>query len=184
VYVTPQDYTLHLSISEQPSEPGAWQCGEVSLAESLGYGNYSWTVSSSLQSFHESVVLGLFIYEDDAHEIDAEFSRWGNSSWAATNADFAVQPSSRSNGNALFYTVPSSATPLEVSFLWSPGSVLFEAHELGRGGWHQSWSRTGPAVPQPGSELVHMNLWLFRGQAPAGAAGAQVAISSFSFVKL
>jgi hypothetical protein len=127
----------------------------------------------------------------DTAEIDAEFSRWGNASAAANNADFAVQPAAR-RGNLLDYTIPADGCPCQVSYVWSPGKVAFYAASLagstGRSGqvqpWSQSWECTTSSVPTPGSEAVHMNLWLYRGSAPQSGGGATAAISSFTFTPL
>lgn len=55
------DGTLTLSIRK--SSAGVWNCGEVYLSKSLGYGNYSWTITSSPSSYDPNVVLGLFTCE-------------------------------------------------------------------------------------------------------------------------
>ena len=58
------DGTLTLTISKSPA--GVWNCGEVYLSKSLGYGNYSWTLTSSPSSYDPNVVLGLFTCESKA----------------------------------------------------------------------------------------------------------------------
>lgn len=55
------DGALTLTISKSPA--GVWNCGEVYLSKSLGYGNYSWTLTSSPSSYDPNVVLGLFTCE-------------------------------------------------------------------------------------------------------------------------
>lgn len=174
--------TLTLSIAKNPA--GVWNCGEIYLSKSLGYGNYSWQITSSPSSFDPDIVLGLFTYASDIAEIDAEFSRWGNVSAAANNADFAVQPAAQ-HGNLLDYAIPAGVSSCQVSFVWSPGKVVFSAVSLsGVRPWSRSWTCTTASVPFPGKEAVHINLWLFRGIAPGNGAGASVSLSNFSFSPL
>jgi len=57
-----------------------WYCSEVTLNEEYGYGIYSWEIEGDVHSLGNSdpfVVLGLFLYKDDSHELDIEFARWG-----------------------------------------------------------------------------------------------------------
>lgn len=173
---------LHLRIAQDAR--GAWTCGEVLLNESLGYGTYTWTVASdaaAISGVDPNIVLGLFTYADDSHELDAEFSRWGNVSASANNGDFAVQPATPSN--VRYYAIPAGISALRVAYTWAPGSVDFSATGERADGtpWRDGWTRSGASVPAPGGELVHINLWLFRGRAPS--AGAEAIISNFSFAR-
>ena len=170
---------LHLHISKE-SGSTAWQCAEIFLTESLGYGTYSWVVETNVTRLDPYAVLGLFTYEDDAHEIDAEMSRWGNAA-NPNNADFAVQPSD-AKGNLLDYNIPLTVGATLVNYSWAKGSATFTLRERG-GIWSTRWNRTGPSVPAAtGKEAVHINLWLFRGHAPAAAT--EVVISDFAWSPL
>jgi hypothetical protein len=44
-----------------------------------------------------------------------------------------------------------------------------------------AWTYSGPDVPQPGSEHVRMNLWLYRGMPPANGNSVEVVVTRFSF---
>lgn len=151
-------------------EAAGWACAEVVLNRSLGYGRYEWALSAAPLGFDENIVLGLFTYENDSRELDIEFSRWGGAFGNAT-ADFAVQPSSVQR----FVAAP--AAPFTASYVWSAAGVNFTCGAA-------AWQYSGPDVPPPGSERVHMNLWLFRGHAPASGRGAEVVISGFTFTPL
>lgn len=73
---------------------GTYSCSEVYALQPLGYGAYSWIVRGAVDALgggDPHVVLGLFLYRDDSHEIDLELSRWGNASVGANNGDFVVQ---------------------------------------------------------------------------------------------
>jgi len=79
---------LHLKIREVN---GTWYCAEVYTKEIAIYGMYRFFVISHLDSLDKNVVAALFLYKDDQHEIDIEFSKWGwenpNNTW------YVVQPS-------------------------------------------------------------------------------------------
>lgn len=174
------DGALHLRVARDAA--GRWQCAEAVLTTSLGYGTYTWSVATdaaALAAVDAHLVLGLFTYADDAREIDAEWSRWGNASASAANADFAVQPAARP-GNLHTYTMPLNEGALAVTYTWAPGAVTFAAE--GARGWREAWARNSSGVPRPGGDFVHMNLWLFRGAAPVD--GAEAVITNFSFSPL
>jgi hypothetical protein len=44
-----------------------------------------------------------------------------------------------------------------------------------------TWTYTGPDIPVPGDEVVHMNLWLNGGKAPASRKAVEVVVTSFVF---
>ena len=181
---------LHLRIT---FTDGQWQCAEVVSRRAFGYGSYRFFLDSEVDALDPNVVLGLFTYDDDPtttgghREIDVEFSRWGNAA-DPTNAQFVVQPYNFP-GNLTRWTVPA-ATPTTHSFTWSTGRVDYVSHN---GAFApppasisqiSSWSNSGPSVPTPGDERVHMNLWLFNGTAPVNGQETEVIISRFAFIPL
>ena len=160
---------LTLSVREGAS---FWGCAEVILNRSLGYGTYRFFLrADSIQGLDKNLVLGLFTYASDTQEVDIELSQWGGA-YPGVNADFAVQPSAVKR-----FLVSGGGGVLEAYYTWGPGFVNFSC-----GG--TTWSHTGSDIPSPGSERVHMNLWLFRGQPPASGRGATVRVANFSFVPL
>ncbi|HYT29055.1 MAG TPA: glycoside hydrolase family 16 protein [Ktedonobacteraceae bacterium] len=78
---------LHLKITNRNNR---WYCAEVSLEKPLGYGTYEFFVNGRFDQLDPHVVDGLFLYEDDAHEIDIEFGRWGKRS--GENLQYVLQP--------------------------------------------------------------------------------------------
>ncbi len=172
------DGSLHLRIAKDAK--GRWQCAEVLLPASLGYGTYEWTIASRVDALDPNVVLGLFTYESDTREIDIEMARWGNAA-DPTNAQYVVQPWDRAD-HLVRFTQPAIVRSTQ-RFTWSPGRVEF-ASRSEDGSWTTSWSHAGPDVPTPGGERVHMNLWLMGGQAPLDRRAAEVVISGFAFTPL
>lgn len=169
---------LHLRVAVVD---GAWACGEVSLPSALGYGVYSWDVASDVTHMDPAVVLGLFTYEDDTHELDVEMSRWGDPG-NANNADFAVQPSDVP-ANLHNYAIPAGVTAVRATYAWAPASVSFTLVSTAGAPFRAAWQRNGSAVPVArGRESVHMNAWLFRGRAPT--TGVDIVVSNFSWAPM
>lgn len=53
-----------------------------------GYGKYSF--ECEVPNLPKNVVFGIFLYADDQHEVDIEFSKWGF--WFWPNCQFVIQP--------------------------------------------------------------------------------------------
>ncbi|GBG89362.1 hypothetical protein CBR_g49072 [Chara braunii] len=167
---------LHLTIFRNAQ--GGWSCAEV---------------SSPINGLHENVLLGLFTYADDAQselsnphrEFDVEVAKWGVAS-DATNTQYAVQPY-QLPGQRLRFTVAGQDSAI-YTMTWSPSSVSWTSTSASSGAVLQTWSfESSPevgAVPSPGSEVFHINLWLFEASLPQDHADVEVVIDSFSFTPL
>ncbi|HWH12795.1 MAG TPA: glycoside hydrolase family 16 protein [Solirubrobacteraceae bacterium] len=171
---------LHLKITQRR---GQWYCAEVTLGQELGYGTYRFSVDSSLGSLDPNVILGMFTWSDDPaqndREMDIEISRWGSTT-DPTNAQYVVQPAGPA-GHLTRFTQPATPARSVQSFTWLPGQVDF-ATTTAAGVPIAHTDYVGSDVPTPGSERVHINLWLYGGQAPTSAAGVEVTLAGFSFV--
>src|SRR5712692_8564296 len=66
---------LHLSICRQAEK---WSCASVTLQSPIGYGLYEFFIISQFDLLEPNAIVGLFLYQDDNHELDIELSRWGN----------------------------------------------------------------------------------------------------------
>jgi hypothetical protein len=180
------DGALHLSITKSGR---TWSCAEVILDHALGYGTYEWTVSGPVDQLDRNVVLGLFTWEDAPsssptnREIDIELARWGSST-DPTNAQYVVQPYDNP-GNLQRFAVPA-ATSVTLRFTWSPGQVVAGGSaRLSDGSTVQlqSWTNTGPDVPTPANERVHMNLWLYDGKAPSDSKPVDITLTDFTYTR-
>jgi Histidine kinase-, DNA gyrase B-, and HSP90-like ATPase len=112
---------LHLRISRSPD---GWNCAEIALQRSLGYGSYSATVQN-VSGLEPAAVLGIFTWDDlgadqNHHEMDIEISRWGDP--ASKNAQYSVQPYYVPVNVVRVRAPPGSLTH---SFRWGPGCVWF-----------------------------------------------------------
>jgi hypothetical protein len=180
--VSVQSDGLHLKINQLN---GAWECGEVYLTQSLGYGTYTVQVASSLSQLDlNTVAAPLFIYVEPGQELDNEYSGSGGLVPFPYTAQFVVQPYTVP-GNIVYYVQPST-TQFTTQMQWSPGEVVFVAWN----GWSSTpsadtiinqWTYTGAYVPPAGQERVHINLWLLNGAAPESGSGDEMIINSFTF---
>ncbi|GBG78338.1 hypothetical protein CBR_g26367 [Chara braunii] len=182
---------LHLKISKNGQ--GGWSCAEVFLPSSLGYGTYTVKVSSPTNDLHENAVLGLFTYADVAQselsnphrEFDVEVAKWGVAS-DITNTQYAVQPY-QLPGQRLRFAVPGPEATVH-AMTWSPNELSWTSTSASSSALLQSWSfESTPevgAVPPPGTEVFHINLWLYEASLPQDHADVEIVIDSFSFEPL
>ena len=171
---------LHLKITQQD---GKWYCAEVYLMQSLGYGTYNFQVSSRVDLLDKNVVGSPFIYRDHSLETDVEFSRWSIED--GPNAQFVVQPY-YNPGNREQFSMSLSNDASTHIIKWKPEAVFFKSaqgHYLNppAGQVIHQWEYTGGDVPSESDELVHINLWLFNGQAPSDGNEVEMVIQGFTF---
>ena len=174
----PANDDLRLEIKRSGNK---WTAAEVIANASYGYGTYTWTIRSA-PDFDPNVVLGMFTWNDDpafAHrEIDIEFAQWGNAA-DPTNAQYVVQPWDAPDHDHRWTQAPGLTGTVH-SFTWAPGRVDFVSR-TSTGATLASYSYAGADVPVPGGENPRINLWLFRGAAPADGMPATVVLDSFEF---
>lgn len=173
---------LYLNITEIN---GMWQCGEVYLTRSLGYGTYTVQVGSPLDQLDQNTVAApLFIYAGTNEELDNEYSGSGGLIAVPNNAQFVVQPYT-TPGNVAQYVQPST-NQFTTQMQWSANQVIFTSWS----GWSSvpapddiiyQWTYTGSDIPPAGQERVHISLWLYKGNPPVSGVGDQMVIHSFAF---
>ncbi|MBT3185588.1 MAG: hypothetical protein HN342_13805 [Nitrospina sp.] len=171
---------LHLKITQRD---GKWYCAEVVLMKSLGYGTYNFQVSSRVDLLNNNVVGSPFIYRDDTHELDIEFSRWGIE--GGPNAQFVVQPYYNLGNREQFSMSLSNEASTHI-IKWMADLVFFQSAQ-----GHYSdppaeqvihgWDYTGGDIPAEADEQVHVNMWLFNGQAPSDGKETEMVIQGFTF---
>jgi hypothetical protein len=175
---------LHLKITYHN---GKWYCPEVSTLQALGYGTYVFHTASPVDSLDKNVVLGLFTYKDDSHEVDIEYSRQGQE--GGFNSGFTVQPAPYTPDNALdFYThlIGTESTHL---FTWRSNKVDFETIQGNYNATNapaeniiKAWqSRVSCDASEAKTVL---NLWLYHGLAPSDLHEVEAVVTSFEFSPL
>jgi hypothetical protein len=173
---------LHLKINQIDGE---WQCAEVYLLNSLGYGTYTVQINSPFDQLNlNTVAAPLFLYAAPNQELDAEYSGMGGLIPAPNDAQFVVQP----------YTVPANivryvqppAAQFTVQIEWHSDHVTFSAWNgwsstAGSGDIISQWTYAGANIPPVGQERVRVNLWLLNGNAPTSGTGDEIVIKSFAY---
>lgn len=178
------DGRLHLKIRQIA---GVWKCAEVVSDESLGYGSYRFQLGSDTTVFDPRVVVGLFTYLDDFHEIDIEMSRWAD----AQNDDgqFVVQPYD-APGHIERFPIALTDSYSTHWFQWRQDFVRFESarglHDLPAPASDliHTWTFAGGGIPIDDAEKVHINLWLFQGIPPINGQEVELIIERFTYTPL
>ena len=174
---------LHLQVSQCS---GSWCAAEIFTTQSVGYGTYQLTLSSSVPTLDHNVTFGMFTWDAQAgdaynREWDIEFGRWGNAS-ATSDAQYVVQPYNGPNNLVRFAMPPS---PSVHTVTWSPSQVGFASTtEQFPATLIDQWqfsSGVSP-VPTPGDVHLHLNLYVAAGQGPSQPVPQEVIISGFQFV--
>lgn len=181
---------LHLKIKKNTTT-GKWECGEVTMLSSLGYGTYQWKVEGPISTLDKNVVFGLFNYSGNENfdEMDIEYSKWG----VASNnrvLNYTLYPETGSTLDTVEVTYPVtlSGTYTTQRFKRSSSAVTFKS----LGGFYDNdtnlyASKTWTSPPQSISTLsmpVMMNLWLFHGVAPSNGQNVEIIIHDFKFTPL
>lgn len=170
---------LHLTIR---CSQGAWHCTEVIAAPTMGFGRYRFRVERAL-ALDRNVVVGMFLYLDDQHEIDIEISRFGRVH-DPTNAQFAVQsPDRSSDGFVHRFTLPPGCAPSIHEIEWRQHVVHFRC--LTQAGNVLASATTTRQVPD-GALRARINAWLYAGSgtqgvAPSDGREVELVIGSFDF---
>ena len=171
---------LHLKIAQRN---GKWYSSELSTIQPLGHGKYTFHVDNSVYDVDKNVVLGLFAYKDDEHEVDIEFSRWGN--LKADLTWFTVQPRPYITG----YNTYSSKIKLNDkfsthSFLWSQEAVFFKSLYANHSAEKKELtvnSFTSPVRANAVGAKAFINLWLFQGKPPSDRKDVEIVIRNFKY---
>lgn len=175
---------LHLKIT---NSAGRWYCPEVYTLQALGYGNYVFHTASPIDSLDKNVVLGLFTYKDDNHEVDIEYSRWGKTD--GFNSGFTVQPAPYTSSNAVDFNTQLTGVESTHSFTWRSDKVLFETLQ---GNTNPAYAPTSSIIKtwqsqvscdSEGAKAV-INLWLYHGLAPSDMQEVEVVVTGFEFTPI
>ncbi|MFT5512100.1 MAG: hypothetical protein ACI8SE_000495 [Bacteroidia bacterium] len=178
---------LHMKIVNRD---GKWFSTEVVSDKNMGYGTYVFTIDADLEDIPENIVLGLFTWDNntfqsDANsEIDIEISKWGDTTDLRT-LQYGVQPI---NFGVLYpermhrpeYPLGKLKGLTTHGFRWSDSTITWASYSgdtYGQGELLGEWqfdtsfparvkeeggSKSVPVIiPAPGSETnARINLWI------------------------
>jgi len=170
---------LHLKITKFEDK---WFCAEIYSVESFGYGTYIFELEPGFENIDKNIILGLFTYLDDYHEIDIEFSKWGLEN--NKNGQYVIQPYYKED-NIYRFDLNSNGDISIHSFTWCENYIKFHSEikdEFNESIKTNQWIYCGEDNPKPSSERVHMNLWLMNGQAPSDNQECEIIIRKFQFI--
>jgi hypothetical protein len=163
---------LHLRIR---NIDGMWYSAQVIAVDDTGYGMYRFFVETPLNDLDEHVVVGLFLYRDDNHELDIEISHQGQVE--DDNALFAVQPYFLEGHRESFTLDWDGPTIHEIE--WQAENVRFatlQDDESAQPVIHE-WLYEGDGIPRERHRLrIQINLWLTE-PAPANEEEVEIVIS-------
>jgi len=165
---------LHLTVA---SINGSWHSTEVYLGNSLGYGQYIFDIDSAVDKLDPNLVAAPFLYQDDTHELDIEYSYWQIPK--SPNLHYSVQPYSTS-GNSKSFSVALASTTTRNIIDWQPNKVAFSTLQGDK--TIASFNYTGANNFVPGKERVHINFWQVNGVPPANLTLNEFIIKSFTFI--
>jgi hypothetical protein len=162
---------LHVRILKRDR---GWSSAEVKLGRSLGYGSYMFVVED-VSHLEPAVVFAMFTWDDAApREMDIEISRWGE--LADKNGQFVIQP----------YLVPANtvrfnapAGPLTYWMDWQPDRVTFRTK---KGADTVAEHVFTSGIPSPGSERIHMNMYVYGNKKNPLQHGAEVIVEKFEYL--
>lgn len=176
---------LHLKIRKDAAT-GIWYCSEVISNQSFGYGTYLWEIEGAVDKLDKNIVLGLFNYksgDDGHHEVDIEFARWGNAAWH--NYNYTVYPASGSGNVSQTYELALNGTYTTYKFVRTPTSVSYtgyHGHTTAASNAFFPWTTPAGFNVSTLSLPIHMNLWLFNGNAPSNQTEVEIIVHSFRFI--
>ncbi|MDQ1258170.1 MAG: hypothetical protein QG656_2779 [Candidatus Hydrogenedentes bacterium] len=170
---------LHLKIRNIDD---VWHCAEVTSVLPSRYGMHTFYCASRVDCLDKNIVASPFLYKDDSHEIDIEFSTWKRS--AGNNAQYVVQPYNAS-GHMRRFDMKLDGEFSTHSFNWLSDSIRFRslhghyAEPPAPEYVIQDWTYTGSDNPPESDGLrIHINLWLIGGTAPSDGKEAEFVVKN------
>ena len=152
---------------------GIWNSAEVYTKSCTRYGTHRFYTIGRLDTLDENAVAALFLYKDDQSEIDIEFAKWGVQN-PESNAQYVVQPWDQP-GNREPFSMTLSDDHTTHYIDWNASAIQFKsihghypeppdlAHLI------HEWLYVGDDIPVEQECLrIHINLWLYQGNPPAG----------------
>jgi hypothetical protein len=127
---------LHMKIVYRD---GHWRCTQIYTASKVSYGTFNFVIDSGLDGFDPNAVLGLFTWNNDTYnsdansEIDIEMSNWTEPGSKILN--YSVQPTSGPDVTSGHYTERYRAYNMKLfgqtsfhTFTWTDSLISFAGY--------------------------------------------------------
>lgn len=164
---------LHLKIIYSQ---GKWYCAEIYSEDFFGWGSYSFSIDGRPDNFDQNVVLGMFIYRDDQHEYDIEFSRWGEMD--SPNGWYVAHPNPQAGEDIFGYSFLPHSSLTTHRILWEDSLVTYDSRYTEGRELIKEWAyKKGRNYFDPSQERVHLNLWLVRGMSPSDGNEVEIIVT-------
>ncbi|MBC8142034.1 MAG: glycoside hydrolase family 16 protein [Armatimonadetes bacterium] len=191
VWVDKNGY-LHLRITRgNGAKKNEWHCAELNTKQKFGMGEYVFETAGRIDQLDRNVVLGLFDYPVFGevpmltNEIDIEFARWGNAAYP--NGNFTIYPATGKRGTNDSHTFEYSLAgmPSDVvaahRFTRSAKSVALATSVRNKTLAQWTFAPTEARFVPQKPLAIHINLWLFEGNAPTDNKPVEIIIRNFVF---
>ncbi len=172
-----EENRLHLKIRKIN---GVWHSAEIRSVHPTTYGKHRFFVSSNVDKLDKNIVAAVFLYKDDAHEMDIEFSRWNFD--IHPNSQFVVQPESPSNMRRFDMKLSGSYTTHIID--WQKEQIAFKSiygHHLDNPKKHfliDQWSYNNKQLIDDKKFRIHINLWMVNNLPPTDKKEVELILSS------
>ena len=160
---------LHLKITNSGSH---WICSEIYTEDFAKWGEYTFFISTNVEKLDKNIVAGLFIYQDDQHELDVEFH----------------------NGIASYTIQPNDTKKFKLNLQgdYSTHKIYFDKnisdfksihghHENHIQNQINKWQTLKGNRLEPRKSHLHINFWLKNGQPPVNNKNAELIIKNIIF---
>ncbi len=162
---------------------GNWFSAEVFSVDPAEYGEYTFELNSRVDNLDYNLIFACFIYQGANQEIDFEFSQ--SLIPAPDNAQYVTQPWDYP-GNIERYQLPAGINVSTHQLDWRADALTFTSwrgriEDESPDSLLHNWTYTGPYIPLPDGERIHINLWFINGEAPVSNEPDEVVVSAFTY---
>ena len=172
-----EENRLHLKIRKID---GVWQAAEIRSVHPTTYGKHRFYVSSNVDKIDKNVVAAVFIYKDDAHEMDIEFSKWKQD--IHPNSQYVVQPESPENMHKFQMNLSGSYSTHIID--WQKDSIAYKSiygHYANAPDSHfliDKWTYKQKQLLDDKQYRIHINLWMVNNTPPSDNKEVELILSS------
>ncbi len=168
---------LHLKIRKVGNR---WYAAEIRSVHPTTYGQHRFYVANRVDLLDRNIVAAVFIYKDNKHEMDIEFSRWKQKQ--APNTQYVVQPELPENlykfdlklqGNFSTHIINWQKKQIEFESYFGHKIALPQAQYL-----INQWTYQQKSLTDDKQYRIHINLWMVDNQPPVNNQEAELIIAS------